>query len=286
MPRFEAVNDSVLADGTSEAGSTLGTIAPRVEEATANPAAWTATSPSSRGRLARPSRAATSSPPVHAPQQQRRPQQQEPAVDGVGHRASPEPEHDQRDQPDQPQHAHPERGAGQLEHLHGHGHSGQLEADEPERVAQPQPPERGMAQRLDVDRGPSQPPQWSHDPPRIGMGAVERAEGEGEVGCRAGLGSGGGVGVDNRRRVASPVGYAPPPGDPVRDGSGAAARGSGRVSRRCRRSGSGPAGGRPRGRRPGRWRGGSRGGGRPRRPGRSRGGGPRGRPRPGASRGR
>ena len=66
MPRLVAVNDSVLADGTSEAGSTRGTIAPRVEKATANPAAWTATSPSSRGRLASPVMAATSSPPVHA----------------------------------------------------------------------------------------------------------------------------------------------------------------------------------------------------------------------------
>ena len=66
MPTFEAVNDSVLAAGTSGSGRTRGTIAPRVEEATANPAACTATSPSSRGRPATPSRAAASSPPVHA----------------------------------------------------------------------------------------------------------------------------------------------------------------------------------------------------------------------------
>src|SRR5215217_3549861 len=65
MPRFEAVNDTVLAAGTSSAGSTRGTIAPWVEEATANPAACTATSPSSSGRLATSSRAAASSPPVH-----------------------------------------------------------------------------------------------------------------------------------------------------------------------------------------------------------------------------
>jgi hypothetical protein len=65
MPTFEAVNDRVLAAGTSDVASTRGTIAPRVEEATANPAACTATSPSSSGRLASPSRAATSSPPVH-----------------------------------------------------------------------------------------------------------------------------------------------------------------------------------------------------------------------------
>jgi hypothetical protein len=64
MARLEAVNDTVLAAGTSSVGSTRGTIAPRVEEATANPAAWTATSPSSRGRLARSNRAAASSPPV------------------------------------------------------------------------------------------------------------------------------------------------------------------------------------------------------------------------------
>ena len=66
MPTFAAVNDSVLAAGTSSAGRTRGTIAPRVEEATANPAACTATSPSSRGRPATPSRVAASSPPVHA----------------------------------------------------------------------------------------------------------------------------------------------------------------------------------------------------------------------------
>src|SRR5512133_812670 len=65
MPTLEAVNDRVLAAGTSGTGSTRGTIAPRVEEATANPAAWTATSPSSSGRLARSSSAAASSAPVH-----------------------------------------------------------------------------------------------------------------------------------------------------------------------------------------------------------------------------
>jgi hypothetical protein len=64
MPRFDAVNDRVLAAGTSPVGRTRGTIAPRVEEATANPAAWTATSPSSRGRLASPATAAASSAPV------------------------------------------------------------------------------------------------------------------------------------------------------------------------------------------------------------------------------
>jgi hypothetical protein len=66
MPRLEAVNDRVLAAGTSGVGRTRGTIAPLVEEATANPAAWTATRPSSSGRLANPSRAAASSPPVQA----------------------------------------------------------------------------------------------------------------------------------------------------------------------------------------------------------------------------
>jgi hypothetical protein len=64
MPRFEAVNDRVLAAGTGSAGSTRGTIAPG-RGGHREPAAWTATRPSSNGRVATFSRAAASSPPVH-----------------------------------------------------------------------------------------------------------------------------------------------------------------------------------------------------------------------------
>ena len=59
-----AVKFSVLAAATSDAGSTRGTTAPRVDEATANAPDWTATSTSSSARLRSPASACRSSPSV------------------------------------------------------------------------------------------------------------------------------------------------------------------------------------------------------------------------------
>ena len=171
MPTFEAVNDSVLAAGTSRQRQDPGHDRPPGRGGDREPGRLHGDQPEQQGQAGQPEQGGRQQPAGARPQQQRRPQQQQPPVDRVGDRAPPQPEQDQRDQAHQPQHPHPERGPGQLVHLHRHRHRGQLEPHEPQRVPQPQPPEGGMPQRLDVDRGPPQPPQGSHDPPRIEVGA-------------------------------------------------------------------------------------------------------------------
>jgi hypothetical protein len=102
---LEAVNDRVLADGTSASGSTRGTIAPRGRGGDGEPGRLDGDQSQQQGQAGHPGQGRPQQPPGAAPQQQRRPQQQQhPAVDGVGHRPAPEAEQDQRDQPDQPEH--------------------------------------------------------------------------------------------------------------------------------------------------------------------------------------
>ena len=219
-----AVKFSVLAEATSDAGSTRGTTAPRVDEATANAPDWTATSTSSSARLRSPASACRSSAERAAPQHERRPDEQHPAVGGVRDRPAPQPEHDERQEAHRAQQPDPERGARDVVDLHRDGDGGDGEADERDRVPGPEPAEVGVAQRGQVDDGAAGETAGAGTAGRDPVGDVE-------AGCgwtlRRGLGGLGGLGGCGAVGSGHALHCLP---------AGTASEGVGSRTRRCRSS--------------------------------------------------
>ena len=125
-------------------------------------------------RLSSPSSAWTSSAERDHPGHGGRDQQQLAPVDRVGDRTAPQPEHDQRHQPDQAEHADPERRQGDRVHLHRHGHRGDLEPDERDALADEQPAVVGVSQRPGVDRDRAQVARPRHGASRSTTQAAGR----------------------------------------------------------------------------------------------------------------
>ncbi len=146
------VKFSVVAAGTSSAGTSRPTSAPRAGPADRERDRTQRHQGQQQHRAADAQQGLRQQPQHGDPEQHRAAQQHPAPVDGVGHRAAPQPENQQRYEGGDAEQPHPERVLRQRVHLHRYGDRGELEAEHRDAVAEPQPPVRRHPQRTQVDR--------------------------------------------------------------------------------------------------------------------------------------
>ena len=139
-PSWKTVKLSVFAAGSSAGSTSRGITALRVGWLIASSADCTANSTSTSQTLPDAARRDHPQRERHHRDARAGDEQQRAAVDRVGDRAAPQPEHDQRDQPEEPGQADVGRRAGEREDLRGHRDDRELRPDHRDDPGRPQPP--------------------------------------------------------------------------------------------------------------------------------------------------